>query len=77
MRSKACSARALYVKGALWRGPRAAGCSASGGATAAAPKEGTKKPEYDKFSAYFNLDNGTGEASGGVYHLQGNEAVRP
>ncbi len=46
-----------------------------GGATAAAPKEGTKKPEYDKFSAYFNLDNGTGKVRG-VY-LQGNEAVRP
>jgi Zn-dependent M28 family amino/carboxypeptidase len=33
------------------------------------------KPEYDKFSAYFNLDNGTGKVRG-VY-LQGNEAVRP
>ncbi len=32
------------------------------------------KPEYDKFSAYFNLDNGTGKVRG-VY-LQGNEAVR-
>ncbi|MBX3277880.1 MAG: M20/M25/M40 family metallo-hydrolase [Acidobacteria bacterium] len=34
------------------------------------PKQG-----YDKFSAYFNLDNGTGKIRG-VY-LQGNEAVRP
>lgn len=33
------------------------------------------KPEYDKFSAYYNLDNGTGKIRG-VY-LQGNEAVRP
>ncbi len=33
------------------------------------------KPEFDKFSAYFNLDNGTGKIRG-VY-LQGNEAVRP
>ena len=33
------------------------------------------KPEYVKFSAYFNLDNGTGKIRG-VY-LQGNEAVRP
>ncbi|HEV7684143.1 MAG TPA: M20/M25/M40 family metallo-hydrolase [Pyrinomonadaceae bacterium] len=33
------------------------------------------KPEYDKFSSYFNLDNGTGKIRG-VY-LQGNEAVRP
>lgn len=32
------------------------------------------KPDYDKFSAYFNLDNGTGKVRG-VY-LQGNEAVR-
>lgn len=34
-----------------------------------------KKPEYERFSAYFNLDNGTGKIRG-VY-LQGNEAVRP
>jgi Zn-dependent M28 family amino/carboxypeptidase len=33
------------------------------------------KPEYAKFSAYFNLDNGTGKIRG-VY-MQGNEAVRP
>lgn len=33
-----------------------------------------KKAEYDKLSAYFNLDNGTGRVRG-VY-LQGNEAVR-
>ena len=35
----------------------------------------TPGPEYDKLSAYFNLDNGTGKIRG-VY-LQGNEAVRP
>ena len=34
-----------------------------------------KKADYDKFSAYFNLDNGTGKIRG-VY-MQGNEAVRP
>ncbi|MBA2339153.1 MAG: M20/M25/M40 family metallo-hydrolase [Pyrinomonadaceae bacterium] len=34
-----------------------------------------KKPDYEKLSAYFNLDNGTGRIRG-VY-LQGNEAVRP
>ena len=34
-----------------------------------------KQHEYEKFSAYFNLDNGTGKIRG-VY-LQGNEAVRP
>jgi hypothetical protein len=32
-------------------------------------------PDYDKFSAYFNVDNGTG-AIRGIY-LQGNEAVSP
>jgi len=35
----------------------------------------TAKPDYEKFSVYFNLDNGTGKIRG-VY-LQGNEAVRP
>ncbi len=34
-----------------------------------------KKPGYEKFSSYFNLDNGTGRIRG-VY-LQGNESVRP
>ncbi len=33
------------------------------------------KPEYEKFSAYYNLDNGTGRIRG-VY-MQGNEGVRP
>lgn len=33
------------------------------------------KPDYDKFSVYFNLDNGTGKIRG-VY-MQGNEAARP
>jgi carboxypeptidase Q len=46
-----------------------------GGGGPSTPKDGTKKPDYDKFSAYFNLDNGTGKVRG-VY-LQGNEAVRP
>jgi hypothetical protein len=35
----------------------------------------TRGPEYDKLSAYYNLDNGTGKIRG-VY-LQNNEAVRP
>jgi hypothetical protein len=39
------------------------------------PQKFTPKPDYEKFSAYFNLDNGTGKIRG-VY-LQGNEAVRP
>jgi len=32
-------------------------------------------PEYDKLSAYYNLDNGTGKIRG--IYLQGNEALRP
>ncbi|MBS1787070.1 MAG: M20/M25/M40 family metallo-hydrolase [Acidobacteria bacterium] len=32
------------------------------------------KPEHDKFSSYFNLDNGTGKIRG--IYLQGNENVR-
>jgi carboxypeptidase Q len=39
------------------------------------PLKFTPKPDYDKFSAYFNLDNGTGKIRG-VY-MQGNEQVRP
>lgn len=34
-----------------------------------------KKPAYEKFSVYFNNDNGTGRVRG-VY-MQGNDAVRP
>ncbi len=33
------------------------------------------KPEHEKFSAYYNLDNGTGKIRG--IYLQGNEALRP
>jgi carboxypeptidase Q len=39
------------------------------------PASSEPKPEYAKFSAYFNLDYGTGKIRG-VY-MQGNEAVRP
>ena len=39
------------------------------------PQPVTPKPGYEKFSAYYNFDNGTGKIRG-VY-LQGNEAVRP
>jgi Zn-dependent M28 family amino/carboxypeptidase len=46
--------------------PRSASSSSS---------EATLTHEHEKFSAYFNLDNGTGKIRG-VY-LQGNEAVRP
>jgi carboxypeptidase Q len=33
------------------------------------------KPGYDKFSAYYNLDNGTGQIRG--INMQGNEQLRP
>jgi hypothetical protein len=38
------------------------------------PEEG-KKPEYDKLSGYFNMDNGTGQFRG--IYLQGNMLVAP
>ncbi len=44
------------------------------GPQAATPAPINPKPDYEKFSAYFNLDNGTGRIRG-VY-LQGNENVR-
>lgn len=34
-----------------------------------------KKPAYDKFAAYYNLDNGTGQIRG--IYMQGNETLRP
>lgn len=42
----------------------------NGSSTDTAPR-----PEYEKFQAYFNLDNGTGKIRG--IYLQGNEAARP
>jgi carboxypeptidase Q len=44
------------------------------GATAPAQPALVRKPDYEKFSGYFNLDNGTGKIRG-VY-MQGNEGVR-
>jgi hypothetical protein len=54
----------------------AAVAGAPAAAPGARPAAGNlvKKPDYEKFSAYFNLDNGTGKVRG-VY-LQGNEAAR-
>ncbi|HQX54315.1 MAG TPA: M20/M25/M40 family metallo-hydrolase [Pyrinomonadaceae bacterium] len=46
-----------------------------GGGRATTPQPLTKLAEYDKLSAYFNIDNGTGKIRG-VY-MQGNEGVRP
>ncbi|MEO6051197.1 MAG: M20/M25/M40 family metallo-hydrolase, partial [Pyrinomonadaceae bacterium] len=45
-----------------------------GGGQNATPLPLTKLPEYDKLSAYFNIDNGTGKIRG--VHMQGNENVR-
>ena len=52
-----------------------------GGGAGVVPQQGgnapmilVKKPDWEKLSAYFNLDNGTGKVRG-VY-LQGNEGVR-
>ena len=49
------------------------GGGGGGGGNRPAPKILTK-PDYDKFSGYFNLDNGTGKIRG--IYLQGNEAAR-
>lgn len=51
------------------------GGAGNGNGTAPAGPTLVKKAEYEKLSAYFNLDNGTGKIRG-VY-LQGNEGVRP
>lgn len=39
-----------------------------------AQRQVTLKPDHDKFSAYYNLDNGTGQIRG--INLQGNEQLR-
>lgn len=52
----------------------AAGAPAPAPGARPAPGNLVRKPEYEKFSGYFNLDNGTGKVRG-VY-LQGNESVR-
>ena len=57
--------------------PRPTPPGAAEGQPAATPAPRGKlvtKPEYEKFSAYYNLDNGTGRIRG-VY-MQGNEGVR-
>jgi carboxypeptidase Q len=53
--------------------PQFGGGGGGGGGQAQQPL--TKLPAYDKFSAYYNIDNGTGKIRG-VY-LQGNDAVQP
>ncbi len=64
-----------YVKehlGQVGDGSPAAGLAAMIGVVRASRV--TPKPGFDKFSAYFNLDNGTGKIRG--IYLQGNEAAR-
>ena len=64
-----------YVTEHFGKTPQGFGGPPSSSETGKAESEPAPKPEYDKFSAYFNLDNGTGKIRG-VY-LQGNESVRP
>jgi hypothetical protein len=45
------------------------------GALAGTKQPITKKPLYDKFAAYYNLDNGTGQIRG--IYMQGDEQLRP
>src|SRR5207248_2904433 len=56
-------------------GDVASASASASSSSSAQTNDAAPKPEYAKFSAYFNLDNGTGKVRG-VY-LQGNEAVRP
>src|SRR5207244_1879651 len=56
-------------------GPSASADSVSAKEESDTDPDSAPKPEYAEFSAYFNLDNGTGKVRG-VY-LQGNELVRP
>jgi hypothetical protein len=51
------------------------GFGGAGTAQPAQPPTLVKKADYEKLSAYYNLDNGTGKIRG-VY-MQGNSAVRP
>ena len=63
-----------YVKEHFGEVPAGPGDGGGGAQAAAQPPKVTPKPDYEKFSAYFNLDNGTGKVRG--IYLQGNEAAR-
>lgn len=56
--------------GTIGDGSDAAAFAAFGGGKA----EINRKPEHEKFAAYYNLDNGTGQIRG--IYLQGNEQLR-
>jgi hypothetical protein len=65
-----------YVRDTFgFRGTGAPAGPGGGGGQGQAALPLTKLPAYDKFSAYYNIDNGTGKIRG-VY-MQGNEGVRP
>jgi carboxypeptidase Q len=49
--------------------------AAAFGAMAGGRRTINKKPGYEKFAAYYNLDNGTGQIRG--INMQGNETLRP
>ena len=63
-----------YVTSHFGKAPSTGGL---GGAASTSDKDKPKgpTPEFEKFSAYFNLDNGGGKIRG--IYLQGNEALRP
>ncbi|HEY0346923.1 MAG TPA: M20/M25/M40 family metallo-hydrolase [Pyrinomonadaceae bacterium] len=66
-----------YVKahfGSLEGGPGQFGGGGGGGNANATPAKLTTLPDYEKFSGYFNLDNGTGKIRG--IYLQGNRGLR-
>ena len=65
------------IRIALWSGEEQGLLGSKGYVkkTFADPADMKLLPEHEKFSSYFNVDNGTGKIRG-VY-LQGNESVRP
>ena len=74
MQSAAATSSANGLGTGNGMGGGAGTASVTQGSNAAGPMVLVKKPEWEKLSAYFNLDNGTGKVRG-VY-LQGNEGVR-
>ncbi len=78
--SKACdrSLRFCFERRRIWRWWFGGGGGGRNGGDGERQRPRAKyqlKPEHEKLSAYFNLDNGTGKIRG--IHLQGNEALRP
>jgi hypothetical protein len=56
------------------RSPKTTGATERASGTNSTPRKLVRHSEYDKFSVYFNLDNGAGKIRG-VY-MQGNESAR-